>query len=150
MLSITVCWSNSLSTRVASMFSQDSRSVTRSEDKETFLVTLTQPRLYVQQIAFDKGEQINSKPRIKSSNLQRCTISFCAKFIAASNFSEFNNLNSISVHYILHNYAKLLSLRVVCHFANSSELYPHCCERRFWKQLLLRLLCLVPKTVSIG
>ena len=35
---------------------QDSRSVAGTEDKETFLVTLTKPCLYVQQVAFDKGE----------------------------------------------------------------------------------------------
>ena len=35
---------------------QDSRSLAGTEDKETFLVTLTKPCLYVQQVAFDKGE----------------------------------------------------------------------------------------------
>lgn len=142
-----MCSTNSVSTRDASVFSQDSRSVTRSEDKETFLVTLTQPRLYVQQIAFDKGEEINSEQRIKSSNLQRCTIPFCATFIAASNFSEFKKFNSISIHCI---YATPLLLRVACHLANSCELYPHCSERKFWKRLLLRLLGLVHKTVITG
>lgn len=38
--------------------SQDSRSLAGTEDKETFLVTLTKPCLYVQQVAFDKGENI--------------------------------------------------------------------------------------------
>ena len=41
--------------------SQDTRSLAGTEDKETFLVTLTQPRLYVQQVAFDKGKQIGSE-----------------------------------------------------------------------------------------
>ena len=100
MLSITVCSSNSLSTRHASVFSQDSRSMARNEDKETFLVTLTQPRLYVQQIAFDKGEQINSKQRTKSSNLQRCTISFRAKLIVVGNFKDSRNNCGVSVNLI--------------------------------------------------
>lgn len=39
-------------------YSQDSRSLAGTEDKETFLVTLTKPCLYVQQVAFDKGENI--------------------------------------------------------------------------------------------
>ena len=39
---------------------QDSRSLAGTEDKETFLVTLTKPCLYVQQVAFDKGERMKT------------------------------------------------------------------------------------------
>ena len=47
-----------VSTRV--FVPQDSRSLAGTEDKETFLVTLTKPCLYVQQVAFDKGERMKT------------------------------------------------------------------------------------------
>ena len=158
MLSITVCSSNSLSTRHASVFSQDSRSMARTEDKETFLVTLTQPRLYVQQIAFDKGEQINSKQRTKSSNLQRCTISFSAKLIVVSNFKDSCNNCGVSVNLITLiqsayiTFSTIIGFRVFpCRYPRGSRatlqihanFNPHWSGRGVWKWLSLRLLGLV-------
>ncbi|XP_068720760.1 bridge-like lipid transfer protein family member 1 [Montipora capricornis] len=55
---------------------QDTRSLVGTEDKETFLVTLTQPRLYVQQVAFDKAVLVylNYKNAYEHWNEQRLAL----------------------------------------------------------------------------
>ncbi|XP_022799728.1 uncharacterized protein KIAA1109-like isoform X2 [Stylophora pistillata] len=55
---------------------QDSRSLAGTEDKETFLVTLTKPCLYVQQVAFDKAVLVylNYKNAYEHWNEQRLAL----------------------------------------------------------------------------
>ena len=68
---------------------QDSRSVAGTEDKETFLVTLTKPCLYVQQVAFDKGEHINWSHSYKETTAALSMYKIKEFIFSLPNYCEF-------------------------------------------------------------
>ena len=82
---------------------QDSRSVAGTEDKETFLVTLTKPCLYVQQVAFDKGEQIKWSHSYKEATAAFSMYKIKEFIFSLPNYCEFMLLTLFARYLVLDN-----------------------------------------------
>lgn len=83
--------------------SQDSRSVAGTEDKETFLVTLTKPCLYVQQVAFDKGEHTKWSHSYKEATAAFSMYKIKEFIFALPSYCEFMLLTLFARYLVLDN-----------------------------------------------